>query len=344
MPLTAIHRDAAGHLRLLSEEREIAAAVGDREGLTWVSITRTSEADTALLGRVFGFHPLALQDCLNARYQRPKVDEYADYLFLMLHGVDHVATEELVATTELDLFVGRNFVVSAHLAPVPAVETLAEQAAAGEPRHLERGAAMLAHALVDALVDSVLPTVDRMGDVADTIEEEALERPERELLQAIMRLKRSALRIGRVMGPQRDLLASISRGEYAMFPAETAIYFRDVYDHLARIEDLTQTLRERADYAMTTYHSAISIRQNESMRVLSIVASIFLPLTLLAGIYGMNVSSRLARTVVRSGIAEPCSVRLPSRSTTTRSTNERMRSPHSSRVASNVSPVSSSAV
>ncbi|MEX2031277.1 MAG: CorA family divalent cation transporter, partial [Dehalococcoidia bacterium] len=127
-----------------------------------------------------------------------------------------------------------------------------------------------------------------MTEVTDLIEDEALANPNPALLEHLIRLKRSVMRMHRVIGPQRDLLAQISRGTYPLLGNDSAMFFRDIYDHLLRLDDMTVNLRDRADHAVTTYHSALSIKQNETMRVLAIVASIFLPLTLLAGIYGMN--------------------------------------------------------
>jgi magnesium transporter len=153
---------------------------------------------------------------------------------------------------------------------------------------MTRGPDFLAHALIDALVDNVLPTADRMSEIAEDIEEEAIRGPQQSTLEAILKLKRSTLQMHRVMAPQREIMNHLSRGEFKIVREDAQIFYRDVYDHIVRIEDLNQTLRDRADNALATYLSSVSIQQNETMKVLSIVASIFLPLTLLAGIYGMN--------------------------------------------------------
>jgi magnesium transporter len=150
------------------------------------------------------------------------------------------------------------------------------------------GADFLAHTLVDTLIDNVLPTIDKMSDVAQDIEEETLRNPQPPTLEAILKLKRSTLRVHRVMAPQREVLNRLSRGEFSIIRSEAQIYYRDIYDHLVRIEDLNQTIRDRADNALATYLSSVANKQNETMKVLSIIAAIFLPLTLVAGIYGMN--------------------------------------------------------
>jgi magnesium transporter len=228
-----------------------------------------------------------IQDCISLQIHPPKIDEFRDYLFIVVHGVNHSVESSIVETAELALFLGKNCVVSNHNFFLYSVNEL-EQMLEADTRCMERGADFLAHTLIDALVDNVLPTVDSMSDIAEEIEEEVIRKPHSGTLDAIMKLKRSALRIHRVMAPQREVLNRLSRGEFPIIKPEAWIFYRDVYDHVVRVEDLNQTILDRADNALATYLSSVANRQNETMRVLSIVATIFLPLTLLAGIYGMN--------------------------------------------------------
>jgi magnesium transporter len=287
MSFVAIHRSEDGHVERLNSPEEVLHRHQERTGLLWVHISRIDQDDALLLDDVFAFHPLAVEDCLSDRYQRPRVDDYEDHLFMLLHGIDFAAAGDEIATSELNLFLGPNYVVTSSTREMAPIDHLAATSHE-HPQILARGADMLAYAIVDALVDSVLPTVDRMGEVTDDIEEQVLESPRPELLEAVIRLKRSILRLHRAMSPQRDVLYRVSRGDYPVIARESTLFFRDVYDHLVRIEDLVAGLRERAEFVVSTYHSAISVRQNETMRQLTFVASIFLPLTLLAGIYGMN--------------------------------------------------------
>ncbi|MFC1860660.1 CorA family divalent cation transporter [Chloroflexota bacterium] len=155
-------------------------------------------------------------------------------------------------------------------------------------RPTKKGADFLVHTLIDALIDNVMPTIDRMGEIAGDIEEEAIRRPNQGTLEATLKLKHSTLRIHRVMAPQREVLNRLSRREFSIISEEAQIFYRDIYDHIVRIEDLNQIIRDRADNALATYLSAVANRQNDVMKVLSIVATIFIPLTLVAGIYGMN--------------------------------------------------------
>jgi magnesium transporter len=192
-----------------------------------------------------------------------------------------------VETAEAGIFLGNNFVISNHKYPLYSFSYV-QQIVNENDRLMRRGPDFLAHSLIDALIDNVMPTIDRMTDFAEELEEEIIHRPHQNVLDAIMKFKRSLLKVHRVMTPQRDVLNRLSRGEFSIIKKEAQIFYRDIYDHVARIGDLNQNLLDRADNALATYLSSVANKQNETMRVLSIVATIFLPLTLLAGIYGMN--------------------------------------------------------
>ncbi|MCK5213548.1 MAG: magnesium/cobalt transporter CorA, partial [Dehalococcoidia bacterium] len=236
---------------------------------------------------MFHFHPLAVEDCVETQIHPPKIDDYGDYIFTVFHGVNHSVESDIVETAELALFVGSNFVVSNHNFPLYSVEEIRYQLLT-DNRLMKRGADFLAYSLIDALIDNVLPTIDRMSDITESIEVDALGKPGQNTLESILRLKRSVRMIHRTMVPQRDLLNRLSRGEFAMVKGESLLFYRDVYDHLVRIEDLNLGIRDGAENALSTYLTSVANRQNETMKVLAIAGAIFLPLTLLAGIYGMN--------------------------------------------------------
>ena len=276
-----------GKLPQQVEIDQISSLLATGNGLLWVDIEDTMSEDAQFLTDVFHFHPLAVADCVSKNIHPPKIDRFEDYLFFMVHGINYHTESDLVETTELALFLGENYVVTTH--DLPSYSVRAVQHMVEENNHLMRcGADFLAHTIVDALVDNVMPTIDRMRDVAEEIEEEVIHNPQHTTLDGIMKLKRSSLRVHRIMAPQREVLNRLSRGELPLIKAEAQIFYRNVYDHVVRIEDLNQSILDRTDNALATYLSAVANRQNETMRVLSIVATIFLPLTLLAGIYGMN--------------------------------------------------------
>jgi magnesium transporter len=287
MPFTAYYLSPAGELRSKLTEEEIGAAVKSGEGLLWVDISATTAEDAKLLENTFGLHPLAVEDCLSAKIHPPKVDDFGDYLFIVVHGVNYTVESEVVQTAELAIFLGTNFVISNHTFPLYCIEAT-ERSIESNSRVMKQGADFLSHTIIDALVDNIMPAIDKMTEIAEDIEEQIVRNPQPPILEAILRLKRSAIHLHRVMAPQRDVLNRISRGDFSVVREEAKIFYRDIYDHIVRIEDLNQTVRDMTDNALSTYLSSVANRQNEVMKVLSIVAAIFLPLTLVVGIYGMN--------------------------------------------------------
>ena len=286
MPYRAFHF-VSGALTTLSSDEEIRTAFDSGSGTLWVDISETTAADGEFLETIFGFHHLAVQDCVSPRIHAPKTDEFPDHLFLIVHGVNHQTTSDLVETAELAIFLGASYVVSNHNLPlhsVDSVRSLVERD--GGP--MRRGPDFLVHALMDSLMNNVLPTIDRMGEIADELDEEAVRSPNPGTLDGLLRLKRSAQRLRRVMIPQREVAFRLGRGDVRGLSPDALIYFRDTYDHIVRITEMNEMVRERADTAIAVYMSSIANRQNDSMRTLSIVAMIFLPLSLVAGIYGMN--------------------------------------------------------
>jgi magnesium transporter len=286
MPLTSYYLTTTGELRRDLDSDAIAEALKSSQGLLWVDLIAPTPDDGRFLESTFGFHHLAVEDCLSRRLHSPKVDDFGQHLFILVHGVDHAA-HDVVQTTELAVFLGANFVVTSHAKPlhsIEAVRTMVED----DARPMRRSADFLAHAFIDTLIDNILPTIDRMTEIAEEVQEEAIHEARPTTLDTILRLNRSSLRVHRVIAPQREMLNRLARGEFAVISQQALIFYRDIYDHLVRIEDLNQTIRDEANNALSTYLSSIAIQQNETMKVLSAVASIFLPLTLIAGIYGMN--------------------------------------------------------
>lgn len=287
MPIKAYYLTPDENLQRDLTGEQIMAAYESKKGWLWVDISETTDEDGRFLEQDLHLHHLAVEDCVSGNIHPPKIDNFDEYLFIVVHGINHAVESDTVETAELALFIGRNSIISNHKYPLYSISYVQETVEEND-RLLRRGSDFLAHALIDTLIDNVMPTIDRMTDFAEEIEEEVIHHPQQNVLDAIMKLKRSALKVHRVMAPQRDVLNRLSRGEFPNIKKEAQIFFRDIYDHVVRIEDLNQTLLDRADNALATYLSSVANKQNETMRVLSIVATIFLPLTLLAGIYGMN--------------------------------------------------------
>jgi magnesium transporter len=257
------------------------------EGLLWVDMEDVTDEDTELLSNVFCFHPLAVADCISKNIHPPKIDDFDDYLFIIVHGINYHIESEVVETTELALFLGKNYVVTSHDVPMRSVSSMLDRVQK-DGRIMRKGADFLAHDIVDALVDNIMPVIEEMDEKNDQLEAEALHEPKRETLMSIMQLKRSILALTRVSLPQREIMNGLSRGEYALISERAQIYYRNIYDHLVRIEMLTLGLRDMAESVLSTYLSSVSNRMNEVMKVLTLIATIFIPLTFVAGIYGMN--------------------------------------------------------
>ena len=268
---------------------QMAEAIASPGGLLWVDLQASDAAEArAILEGVFSFHHLAVDDCLNRHIDTPKIDDYGEYLFVISQGIRFHARAERLETTELDIFLGPNYVVSFHSHPLAAVEEVRRRAAEHGPL-AGRGADFLVHALLDALVDQFQPVVAEMDQAVDALEEAVLANPQQRLLHDMLLLKRNAQRLRRTLLPQRDAVNRFARGEFPrLVSEETHIYFRDIYDHVVRVEDMVESLRDLTESVLGTYLSAVNNRMNEVMKVLSIVATIILPLTLISGIYGTN--------------------------------------------------------
>ena len=204
------------------------------EGLLWLDMEDMTNEDTELLSNVFCFHPLAVADCISKNIHPPKIDDFEHYLFIIVHGINYHIESEVVETTELALFLGKNYVVTSHDVPLGSISSVLDRVRK-DGRLMRRGADFLAHDLLDALVDNIMPTIEEMNDKSVAIETEALHEPERQTLISIMQHKRSILALTRVMLPQREIVNRLSRGEYALISERAQIYYRNIYDHLVRI-------------------------------------------------------------------------------------------------------------
>lgn len=287
MPYQSHYLTPSGELRRDLSEDEIKSAFTSKEGTLWIDINETSAEDGAFLERIFNFHPLAVQDCVDPAIHNPKVSDFNDHIFLTIRGINYTVESDILDTTELNLFLGPNFVVSNHNVFLYSVDATAKLVTT-DTRLMERGAVFLAYTIMDALVENITPTIDRLIERVDDIEDEIFRDAHESTLEAITALKRSSLRLRRVMAPQREVFNQLGRRDFSPITEDTRLYFRDIQENVSRIEGFNENLRERADTAVSMYLSVVANRQNEMMKVLSIVAAIFLPLSLVAGIYGMN--------------------------------------------------------
>jgi magnesium transporter len=253
----------------------------------WLDLTSPTPQQVSRLGELFDLHPIALEDTLHPG-QRPKLDDYGDHVFLVFYGAADKDTRERDPLCEVKLFLSGNYVITVHRDPLPA---LAEQRSQIEGRviHSEQ---FVVYRILDALTDTFFPPLSAIDDEIDQLEEAIIDEPSDEQLQRIFQLKRELVAMRKVITPQRDLLA---RGidtiaDIPGFTLDERDYFRDVYDHVIRISDLIDSYRDLLAGAMDAYLSTVANRQNEVMKHLTLMATIFLPLSFLTGFFGMNFS------------------------------------------------------
>ncbi len=277
------------------ELTRIEDAFGYKESasVTWINIEGLSDVDLiAHLGERFGFHKLALEDVVNCG-QRPKVEPYEDHEFLILRSV-RVEGSDLIGE-QISLFLGTGFVVTFQEIPGDSWEAVRERIRLGRGLIRKRGADYLAYALIDALIDEFFPVLERYGEDIEQLENELIAKPSPAMLIEIHRIKRDLLMLRRAAWPERDLLNSILRDGSELITPETRIFLRDCYDHVVQTIDVIETYRELAGGMLDVYLSSQSHRMNEIMKVLTILSSIFIPLSFVAGVYGMNFDTTVSR-------------------------------------------------
>ena len=287
MPHTTYYLDSDQRIDSEVDDSRMRRILKSKSGVLWVNIAEPNVDDQRLLLDEFGFHPLAVDTCVDPAHGTARVEDYGEYLFINARGIDYTVDKDVLQIADLSMFLGPNYVVTVHNIDMPSVEAIRKLVEV-DGRPLARGAAFLAHAHLDALIHVIVPTLDRMSERAAAIEEQILDHADSSVLAALMTLKRSSLGLNRALAPQREVLSRLGRREFDLIGDGADLYFRDLYDDLVRVHVTNDTIRERADTSLATYLSAVANRQNETMKILSMVATIFMPLTLIAGIFGMN--------------------------------------------------------
>jgi len=274
-------------VKVLTNQDELPTYLGKKDISVWVDVCKLPQKDIQFLEKHFSFHPLAIEDCMTA-IQRPKIDTYNGYLFIVLHAAILAPHKDKATSLELDTFIGENYVVTVHLKPIDSVSSTWARCLKN-PGIMSRGAGYLFYFIADALVDNYFPILGKLDKEIQKAEDIVFKEENHKVPNKIFDLKENVLILRRMLGPQRETMNFIARGGYQpIIPADLSIYFRDVSDLLARINDNLDTYRDMLTSAMDGYVSATSNRMNEIMKVLTIIATIMMPLTLITGIYGMN--------------------------------------------------------
>lgn len=285
MAITIRIFDADGHRR--DDRGDIAALLKQPDTVVWVDTDENSAAVTELMEQTFGIHPLVVEDVFSSS-QQPKLEKYPSFVYMVMHGVRRDAeTPEDLGMVELDLVIGQNWVFTHHDLPMRSIESLSAELDRN-PRAIPHGPAFIAHGLIDRLTEHYLPVVERFDEEIDEVERVVMENPTPALLQKIFSLKRSLQKLRRIAVYQRDLLQRLSRGELEFIPEKALPFYRDVYDHFVRIADMAESYRELATVSLEVYMSVMANRTNDVMKTLALISTIMMPLTFIAGVYGMN--------------------------------------------------------
>ena len=253
----------------------------------WVDISGIEESGGRMLSDVFHFHPLAVEDALSVT-QFPKIEPYPGYLYVVLHGIDFTVSQHEFATRDIDFFLGPNFLVTVHDGESRSIAKL--RVVCEKHTHvLREGPVALMHRIVDQMVDNYRPMMEELEEEIDKLEEEAY-LGNSNMVRRVLRLKRDLASLRRILIPQRDAVGRLARREFEAINDEMSYRFRDVYDHVVRLTEEAMLFQDRVTGILEINLATVSNRLNQVMKVLTVLSTIFMPLTLLSGMWGMNVT------------------------------------------------------
>ena len=260
----------------------------EKPTVTWINVDGLHQVEILeKLGNCYSLHPLVLEDILNTE-QRPKMEDYGEYLYIVLKMLEDNNKTNEILTEQISLIVGSNFVISFQEREGDVFDPIRERIRSGAGRTRKMGADYLAYTLVDSIVDNYFVILEKLGEKIEFLEEKLVNQPTSETLQTIHRLKREMIFLRKAVWPLREVINGLERGESSLIQQSTGIFFRDVYDHTIQVIDTIETYRDMVSGMLDIYLSSVSNRLNAVMKVLTIIATIFMPLTFLAGLYGMN--------------------------------------------------------
>lgn len=266
--------DAESLLRLRDGRRTI-----------WMNVSGLGDADSMRkISHAFGLHQLAMEDVMNL-HQRPKVEEFQDHVFIIVRIVDAAVTGE---TEQVSIFLGRDFILTFQESSTDCFDPVRARLRDASSRIRNQGPGYLAYALIDSAIDGYFPLLETLGEQLEAIEQSVVEDPQPESVSSLHDLKRQLLSLRRSIWPFRELVGALSREEHSLIGAETRVYLRDCYDHTVQLMELIETYREISSGLMDVYISSASARLGEVMKVLTVIATIFIPLSFIASLYGMN--------------------------------------------------------
>src|SRR5690349_18308100 len=262
--------------------------VRNKRGILWVDFVEEPADISRPILEDFGFHRLAIDDALQETHV-PKLDDWTDYLYIVLNymNVDKNSDQWQTTVDELDVFLGPNYIVTHHDHPITAVDET-WHSCDRDPRTLQEGPDHILYKIADFMVAEYMPIVEELDEAIDNIEDSIFDRPSPRTLEKLFALKRVLLAMRRILLPQREVLNKLARDDYKVIDPKDRIFFRDIYDHLVRLHDLNESLRDLVGGAQDTYLSVINNRMNEIMKTLTIITVLFMPISFITGFFGMN--------------------------------------------------------
>jgi magnesium transporter len=285
------YRHASGTLVRNFPVEQLAAAVREGNANLWVDLVNPTEAEyTEILQTIFAFHPLAIEDTTKSLLV-PKINDYRRYLFIVIHSVYYGTKPVDLISSEMDIFLGPNFLVTVHEREMSSIDELWQNESFHQDEGLALGPAMLFYELLDRQVERFMRLLDQFEVELERLGDLIFQRgniSDESLLDDILTAKSSALRLARVLVPQRDLMHRLANSEYSVIQGGTRVYFADIHDHMVRMVGLVEGMQELVRSTVDIYLALANNRMNEIMKVLTIISTIFIPLSFIAGVYGMN--------------------------------------------------------
>ena len=254
----------------------------------WVDAEKpTDEENKILLEGIFNFHPLAIEDCI-AVSERPKVDDYENYIFMVIHAVNYFQSSHEFRTTELNMFIGKNFLVTVHNDPVKSVSTTIERVIKNAPL-IARAPDRLTYNLLDALLENYQPALEDLGTEIADLESSVMSNPSAEILNSVLKLKSEVQRVRQIIAPQREVIARLAHGEFKIVRTHLLPYYRDLLDHLSRINDATDNYRDSLMNILQVHLNLQQMQVNRVIKILTVLATLSMPILIVTSYYGMNV-------------------------------------------------------
>lgn len=265
---------------------DVRAIKSDPDAYVWIDLCSPRAAELRELQKMFGFHDLAIADCLDDTTNRPRIADHQDHCFIIFQSIQKMEDDE-VTVGELDVFLGARFLVTSHPLSCESLDRVWDDAL-NHDGLMSKGPDFVLYSIVARLTDLYFTMLETLDEEVDRLEDSIVSDSSQEVLNEIFRLKHRLIHLRRIAGPQREVFAMLNHREFPYVDQETLIYFRDVYEHLIRIYEMIDSLRDLISGALEAYLSTVSNRLNSVMKTLTVMATIFMPLTLISSIYGMN--------------------------------------------------------